>query len=204
MNQPWIYMYSPSLSPLPPPSPPDPSGSSQCTRAHLTSDSRMSASRWEIKPLWLFGSLRSFLYSSAVYSCHLFLISSVSVRSITFLSFIEPIFAWNVPLVSLIFLKTSLVFPILLSSSISLHWSLRKAFSSLLAILWSSAFRWNIFPLLLFLSLLSFSQLFVRPCQTTILPFCILFLGMVSVTASCTMSQIFVHSSSGTLSDLIF
>ena len=27
MNQPWIYMYSPSRSPLPPPSPPDPSGS---------------------------------------------------------------------------------------------------------------------------------------------------------------------------------
>ena len=32
MNQPWIYMCSPSRSPLPPPSPPDPSGSSQCTR----------------------------------------------------------------------------------------------------------------------------------------------------------------------------
>ena len=31
MNQPWSYMYSPSWSPLPPPSPPDPSGSSQCT-----------------------------------------------------------------------------------------------------------------------------------------------------------------------------
>ena len=28
----WIYMYSPSRSPLPPPSPLDPSGSSQCTR----------------------------------------------------------------------------------------------------------------------------------------------------------------------------
>ena len=30
---------------------------------------------------------------SAIYSCHLFLISSASVRSIPFLSFIEPIFA---------------------------------------------------------------------------------------------------------------
>ena len=58
-----------------------------------------------------------FLYSSSVYSCHLFLISSVSVRSIPFLSFIMPIFAWNVPLVSLIFLKRSLVFPILFQSS---------------------------------------------------------------------------------------
>ena len=48
--------------------------------------------------------------------------------------------AWNVPLVSLIFLKRSPVFPSLLISSISLHWSLRKAFSSLLAILWNSTF----------------------------------------------------------------
>ena len=64
-----------------------------------------------------------------MYSCYLFLISSSSLRSIPFLSFIEPIFAWNVPLVSLIFLKRPLVFPILLFSSISLHWSLRKAFS---------------------------------------------------------------------------
>ena len=58
------------------------------------------------------------------------------------MSFIEPIFAWNVPLVCLIFLKRSLVFPILLFFCISLHWSLRKAFFSLLAILWNSEFRW--------------------------------------------------------------
>ena len=40
-----------------------------------------------------------FVYSSSVYSCHLFLISSASVRSILFLPFIVPIFAWNVSLV---------------------------------------------------------------------------------------------------------
>ena len=106
----------------------------------LSLHSRMSGSRCVITPSWLCGSWRSFLYSS-VYSCHLFLISSASVRSIPFLSFIEPIFAWNVPLVSPIFLKRSLVFPILLFSSISLHWSLRKAFLSLLAILCNSAFK---------------------------------------------------------------
>ena len=72
----------------------------------------------------------------------LFLISSASVRSIPFLSFIQSIFAWNVPLVSLIFLKRSLVLSILFLSSISLDWSLRKAFLSLLAILWNSAFKW--------------------------------------------------------------
>ena len=45
-------------------------------KAHLTSHSRMSGSRWMMTPSWLSGSLRSFLYSSSVYSCHLFLISS--------------------------------------------------------------------------------------------------------------------------------
>ena len=104
-----------------------------------------------ITPLWLFGSWGSFLYSSSVYSCHLFIISSASVRSIPFLFFIEPIFAWNIPLVALIFLTKFLVFPNLLFSSISLHWSLRNAFLSLLAILWNSAFKWEY---------LSFSPLF--------------------------------------------
>ena len=105
-------------------------------KAHLTLHSRMSGSRWVIPVSSLSGSWRSFLYSS-VYSCHLFLISSASVRSIPSLPFIVPIFAWNGPLVSLIFLKRSLVFFILLFSSVSLHWSLRKAFLSLLAIFWN-------------------------------------------------------------------
>ena len=81
---------------------------------------------WTGRPdvLQFMGSWRFFLYSSSVYSCHLFLMSSASVRSIPFLSYIEPIFAWNVPLVSLIFLKRSLVFSILLfSTTISLSLS---------------------------------------------------------------------------------
>ena len=49
------------------------------SKAHLTSCSRMSGSRWVITPLWLSGSWRSFLYSSSVYSCLLFLVSSASV-----------------------------------------------------------------------------------------------------------------------------
>jgi len=122
----------------------------------MTLHSRMSGSSWVITPSWLSGSWSSFLYSSSVYSCHLFLISSAYIRSTPFLSFIEPIFAWNVPLVSLIFLKRYLVFPILLFSSISLHWSLRKTFLFLLAILWNSAFRclYLSFSPLLFISLL--------------------------------------------------
>ena len=46
-------------------------------KVHLTSNFRMSGSRWVITPSWLSGSWRSVLYSS-VYSCHLFLISSAS------------------------------------------------------------------------------------------------------------------------------
>ena len=91
-------------------------------KVHLTSHSWLSGSRWVITLSWLSGLWRSFMYSS-VYSCHP-LISSASVRSLQFLSFIEPIFAWNVPLVSLIFLTWSLVFDILLFPSISLHWGL--------------------------------------------------------------------------------
>ena len=111
-------------------------------KAHLTLNSKMSGSRWVIIPSWVSGLWRSFLYSSYVYSWHLFLISSASVRSIPFLSFIVLIFAWNVPLVALIFLKRSLVFLVLLFSSVFWHWSLRKAFLYLLAILWNSAFKW--------------------------------------------------------------
>ena len=51
------------------------------TKAHLTLYSRMSGSRWVIIPSWISGSWRPFLYSS-VYSGHLFLVSSASVRSI--------------------------------------------------------------------------------------------------------------------------
>ena len=40
-------------------------------KAHLTSHSRMSGSRWVITPSWLSGSWRFFLYSSSVYSCPL-------------------------------------------------------------------------------------------------------------------------------------
>ena len=52
------------------------------SKAHLTSHSRMSGSRCVITPLWLSGSWRSLLYSSSVYSYHLFLISSASARFI--------------------------------------------------------------------------------------------------------------------------
>ena len=56
------------------PSPPPALFVGMLPKAHLTLHSRMSSSRWVIIPSWLSGSLRSFLYSSSVYSCHLFFI----------------------------------------------------------------------------------------------------------------------------------
>ena len=139
-------------------------------KAHLTSHSRVSSSRWMTIPPWLSGSLRPILYSSSVYSCHLFLISSVSFRSLPFLSFIMPILAWHIPLISPIFLKRSVVFPILLFSSVSLHCSFKKAFLFLLAILWNSAFSWVYLSLSPLPFALFFTQLFVKPSQTITLP----------------------------------
>ena len=161
----------------------------------------MSGSRWVITPSWSSGSWRSFLYSSCAYYCHLFLIPSASVRSIPCLSFIVPIFAWNIPLVSLTFLKRSLVFPILLFSSISWHWSPRKAFLSLFAILWNSSFKW---VYLSFSPLPLASILFSAICKVSsdnhfaLLHF--FSLGMVLITAFYTMSWTSIQSSSGTLS----
>ena len=53
---------------------------------------------------------------------------------------------------------------ILLFSSVSLHWSLRKAFLSLLAILWNSAFKW---VYLSFTSMLFTSLLFTAICKAS-------------------------------------
>ena len=131
-----------------------------------------------------------------------------SVRSIPFCPLLCPslheMFLWYLWFSS----RDLYSFPFYCFSSISLHWLLRKAFLSLLAILWNSAFKW----VYLSFSPLFFSQLFVRPPQATILHFCIsfffffffflhfFFLGMVLITASCTMSRTSIHSSPGTLS----
>ena len=74
-------------------------------------------------------------------SC-LFFISSATVSSIPHLSFIVPVFAWNIPLVSLIVMKRSQVFPILLLSSVSLHFLLKVSFLPVFHIFCNSDLRW--------------------------------------------------------------
>ena len=128
----------------------------------------------------------------------------MSVRSLPLLSFIMPILAWNVPLISPIFLKISLVFPVLLFSSISLHCSFNKAFLSLLAILWNSTFSWVYLSLspLPFASLLS-SGICKGYSDNHFSFLHFFFFEIVLVTAFYTMLWISVHSSSCTRRDLI-
>ena len=66
--------------------------------ALLTSHSRMSGSRWVITASGLSGSWRSFLYYSSVYSCHLFLISSASVRTEQAL-ILHLLIQWNIVII---------------------------------------------------------------------------------------------------------
>ena len=92
-----------------------------------------------------------------------------------FLSFIAPIFAWNVPLASLIFLKRSLVFPLLLFLFLCIAHLGRL---SALSLLFFGTLHSDGYILLFILCLLFlfFSMLFVRPLLRIILHFCISFL----------------------------
>ena len=98
------------------------------------------------------------------------------------------------------FLEEISSLPILLFSSISFHWSLRKAFLSLFAILWNSAFKWVYIS---FSPLPFTSLLFTAICKASSDNHFVFFLGMVLLTTSYTVLQASIHSSSGTLSDLI-
>ena len=104
----------------------------------------------------------------------------------------------------LIFLKRSLVFPILLFSSVSLHCSLKKAFFISPSYPLELALKWVYLPFspLPFTSLL-FSAICKASSDSHFAFLHFFFLGMVLITASYTMSKTSIHSSSGTLSDLI-
>ena len=69
----------------------------------------------------------------------------------------------------------SLVFSILLFSSVSLYCSFKYAFLFLFALLWNSAFSWVYVSLSPFPFTFLLSHLFVKPPLTTTLPSCISF-----------------------------
>ena len=160
----------------------------------------MSGSGWVIIPLWLSGSWRSFFLqfcvflppllnifcfckvctASVLYWAHLCMKCSIGISN-----FLEEISSFYHSIVFLF----------------SLHWSLRKAFLSLVAILWNSAFK----RVYLSFSPLSFTSLLSTAiCKAfsgshfVFLHF--FFLGVVLIPVSCTMSWTSIHSSSGTMS----
>ena len=98
------------------------------------------------------------------------------------------------------FLKRSLVFPIILFSSVSLHCSLLEGFLNLLDIFWNSAFRlvYISFSPLPFTSLL-FSAICQASSDNHFAFLHYFFLWMLFITTSYTMLPSSIHSSSGTL-----
>ena len=115
------------------------------------------------------GSLSSFLCSSSVYYYHLFLISSVSTRSLPFLSFIVPIFGQNVVLIFLIFLQRSPAFPLIYLFFLVLC-TVHLIRPSCLSVVFfgTLCLVGYTFPFSLFV----FLQLFVKPPQITALTSC--------------------------------
>ena len=71
----------------------------------------------------------------------------------------------------------------ILLSSISLNWSLRKAFLSLLAVLWNSAFRWIYFSFSLTFASLLFSAICKASSDNHLVFLHFFFLGMVLIIA---------------------
>ena len=141
--------------------------------------------------------IKIFLYSSSVYSCHL-LISSSSVSSIPFLSFIVPIFAWNISLESLLFEEIfslshsifSPVFPWIVHIKRLYYlscYSLDLCIQMDISFLFSFTFHFS-------------SQLFCKVSDNHFAFLHFFFLGTVLISASYIILQISVHSSLGTLS----
>ena len=155
----------------------------------------MSGSGWVITPLWLSGSLGSFLYSSSVYSCHLFLISLLLLGPQHFCPLLCP--SLHILGISN-FLEESFLFycfPLFLCID-----HLGRLFFNLSLLFFGTLHSDGyIFPFLFCL------QLFVRTPQTTILLAFLhfFFLGVVLITASSTVLPTSVYSFWGTLSDLI-
>ena len=151
------------------------------SETHLTLHSRLSGSRWVIIPLWLSGSGGSFVYSSSMYSCHLFLRSSASLGPYHFC-----------PLLCSCFMECPLVFSICFpyffalipeeGFLISPCYSLELCTQMFASFLSSFAFRYS-----------SFSAVCKADNHFAILH--AFFLGMVLITDSCTMSWISVHRS---------
>ena len=149
-------------------------------KAPLTSHSRVLGSGWVTRPSWLSWSLRSFLYSSSVYFCHLFLIfDSVFYCAHLWMKYSFDIFNFLEEISSLS------------SSVILLYFLALFTEESLLVCLASGTLHLAecTFSFLSCFLLLLFPQLFVKLPQATTLPSCISF----SFGWFCSLSPIKYH-----------
>ena len=143
------------------------------SKAHLTSHSRMSGSGWMTTPLWLSGSLKSFLYSSSMYFFHL-LISSASIRSTVSVLYCAHLWkkcSFDISnfLEDVSSLSPSVVFLYYFALFTEEGLLVSLLFSGTLPLVGCTL------PFLLWFLLLFFPQLFVKPPQITTLPYCFSF-----------------------------
>ena len=134
------------------------------SKAHLPSHSRMSGSRWADHTIVVIGVINIFLYSSSVYFCHLFLISSASHRFLVFLSLLWlSLHEMKTDLSNFCKEISSLSHCIIFFCLYTVH--LRR--SSILSLLFSITLHsvGHIFSFLPCLSLFFFSQLFIKVSQ---------------------------------------
>ena len=143
-------------------------------------------------PSWLCGSFGSFLY--------IFLISSASVRSILFLYFNVPILNEMFPGISNFFeeissVSHSFVFLYFFALVTEEDFLIFPCYSLELCIQMHISF---LFSFAVCIS--SFHSICKASSDNYFAFFHLFFLGMVLITASCTISRTSIHSSSGTLS----
>ena len=143
-------------------------------KAHLTSYSKMSDARWVITPL---GSL-SHWDNFEEFFC-VFLSTLLNIFCFCYVLTVSVLycahFCMKCSLGISNFLEEISCFPLFICI---VH---LKRLSCLSLLFFGNLHSYGfIFPFLLCLSLLFFTQLFVRPPQTTILPFCIYFFGVWS------------------------
>ena len=139
----------------------------------LSSHSRMSGSRWVTTPSLLSRSLSPFfLYSSSVYFCHLFLTSSASLRSLSFLYFLCPSLYEMFPWYCQFSWRDLYLFPFycfpLFHCAVHLRTLISPCCSLELCIQLGVSFPFSF-------AFCFFPHLFVRAPQTTTLPSCISF-----------------------------
>ena len=159
---------------------------------HLTSHSTMSVSRWVLTLLFLSGSLRPFVYSSPLYSCHLFYSLLLLLGPYHFCPLVSP------SLHEMILCISNFLEEI---SSIS-HSIVFLYFFALITeevFLTSPCYCLELFPFLLPFTSLCFTAICKASSDNH---FAFVHFFSLGIVDPCLLSRTSIHSSSGTLSQI--